>query len=320
MDNHLPWVEKYRPKNLAQVDGNSNIKRTLSNYGGISSMPHLLFYGPPGTGKTSTILAMAKQYYGTKFKSMVLELNASDDREINVVRGKINTFCQNSSILGCNDVKLVILDECDATTVEAQSALRRIIEKNTKYVRFCLCCNYVDKIIPSLKSRCTKFKFRPIDTESLKSTAMRIIENESINITKCGVDSILNISNGDARKVINILQSINLSSTDEISSDMVYKAIGIPNPIEIENILNILTTCGFKSSFDQILIIMNECGYSLADIVTYVTQMIMNDITKISIFKLENILSVFSDVEYNLSVGASDRIQLGFLVGAFHIH
>ena len=101
---------------------------------------------------------------------------------------------------------------------------------------------------------------------------------------------------------------------------MVYKAIGIPNPIEIENILNILTTCGFKSSFDQILIIMNECGYSLADIVTYVTQMIMNDITKISIFKLENILSVFSDVEYNLSVGASDRIQLGFLVGAFHIH
>ena len=143
MDNHLPWVEKYRPKNLAQVDGNSNIKRTLSNYGGISSMPHLLFYGPPGTGKTSTILAMAKQYYGTKFKSMVLELNASDDREINVVRGKINTFCQNYSILGCNDVKLVILDECDATTVEAQSALRRIIEKNTKYVRFCLCLSLI---------------------------------------------------------------------------------------------------------------------------------------------------------------------------------
>ena len=112
-----------------------------------------------------------------------------------------------------------------------------------------------------------------------------------------------------------------MSSIGEISSNAVYKAIGIPNPIEIENILNILTTCDFKSSFDKIFIIMTECGYSLVDIITYVTKMIMNDMTKISTtFNLENILSVFSDVEYNLSVGSSDKIQLGFLVSAFHMN
>jgi len=320
MNLSIPWVEKYRPDKLSGIDGNEYIKRSLGNYGGINSIPHLLFYGPPGTGKTSTILAMAKEYYGNNLKSMVLELNASDDREISVVRGVISTFCTNNSVMSSGIVKLVILDEADAMTVDAQSALRRVMEKNTRNIRFCICCNYINKISPALQSRCTKFRFKPLENDSLKNTAMRVIDNENVSITEEGICSIIDISCGDARKVINILQSLSLASSGKtISSEMVYKFMGIPNPKQIEYILGILLKCNFKESYDKIQKRIKDDGFSLVDIVRNLTNLVINDTSCIPDEKLGIILDEFSNIEYNLSAGGCENIQLGLLIGAFHL-
>jgi replication factor C subunit 3/5 len=150
---NLPWVEKYRPSALQELISHEDIIKTIRKFISEDKLPHLLFYGPPGTGKTSTILACAKEIYSTKeCNSMVLELNASDDRGINVVRGQILNFASTRTIFN-SGYKLVILDEADSMTNDAQNALRRIIEKFTENVRFCLICNYLSKIIPALQSR-----------------------------------------------------------------------------------------------------------------------------------------------------------------------
>ncbi len=151
---NLPWVEKYRPSALEELISHDDIIKTIRKFISEDKLPHLLFYGPPGTGKTSTILACAKEIYSPKeFNSMVLELNASDDRGINVVRGQILSFASTRTIFNKGVAKLIILDEADAMTNDAQNALRRIIEKFTDNVRFCLICNYLSKIIPAVQSR-----------------------------------------------------------------------------------------------------------------------------------------------------------------------
>ena len=321
--NSLPWVEKYRPKKLCEVEGNENIIRTLGNYGGISRIPNLLFYGPPGTGKTSTILAMAKEYYGNSFKSMTLELNASDERGIETVRETIKTFCNNSSFFSerKKDVKLIILDEADALTVDAQSALRRVIETSTKHVRFCICCNYVNKITPALQSRCTKLKFKGISKESLKKTAMIIIEKESMDIEETAVDAIIDISRGDARRVINLLQTLFMSYNRicKISEEKVYFCVAKPNPNEIDIMLRLLIKEDFQSSFNIINNMLKEKGYSLSEIVSLLCEKVLYE-SDICGKRLGILLDQFSNIEYNLSEGGSERLQLGALVGAFHLN
>ncbi|KAK9269953.1 hypothetical protein L1049_025526 [Liquidambar formosana] len=169
-----PWVEKYRPQSLADVAAHRDIVDTIDRLTSENRLPHLLLYGPPGTGKTSTILAVARKLYGAQFHNMILELNASDDRGIDVVRQQIQDFAstQSFSFGPKSSVKLVLLDEADAMTKDAQFALRRVIEKYTKNTRFALICNQVNKIIPALQSRCTRFRFAPLDaihvTERLK--------------------------------------------------------------------------------------------------------------------------------------------------------
>ena len=180
---NLPWVEKYRPAALQELISHEDIIKTIRRFISEEKLPHLLFYGPPGTGKTSTILACAKELYSAKeFNSMVLELNASDDRGINVVRGQILNFASTRTIFN-SGFKLVILDEADAMTQDAQNALRRIIEKFTDNVRFCLICNYLSKIIPALQSRCTRFRFGPLDPEQIMPRLVHVCEQESVDVT-----------------------------------------------------------------------------------------------------------------------------------------
>ena len=166
---NLPWVEKYRPSALQELISHEDIICTIRKFISEEKLPHLLFYGPPGTGKTSTILACAKELYSPKeFNSMVLELNASDDRGINVVRNQILSFASTRTIFN-SGYKLVILDEADAMTNDAQNALRRIIEKYTDNVRFCLICNYLTKIIPALQSRYVYFYFNALSHKIVES-------------------------------------------------------------------------------------------------------------------------------------------------------
>ena len=158
-DSNLPWVEKYRPKNLDDLISHTQIRETLNRFISQNNLPNLLFYGPPGTGKTSTMVACARKLYGSAASYMMIELNASDDRGINTIRNTVKTFAESHSPISCEiGFKLVILDEADAMTKDAQAALRRMMEKFSNTTRFCLICNYVSRIIAPITSRCAKFR------------------------------------------------------------------------------------------------------------------------------------------------------------------
>eukprot|EP00960_Hanusia_phi_P060842 764649-Hanusia_phi.AAC.1 len=210
-------------------------------------LPHLLLYGPPGTGKTSTVLALAKKVFGPKYKSMTLELNASDDRGIDVVKKEIKDFAGTRTIFGTG-FKMIILDEADNMTQTAQFALRRsthnsplnpvltemaqVIENYTANARFCLICNYVNKIIPALQSRCTRFRFSPLTSVDIQGSLERILSKENIKATPDALKAVEKIAGGDMRKCLNILQSASMASK-EITVEGVYECTGDPNPSDV---------------------------------------------------------------------------------------
>ncbi|KAL8999727.1 MAG: hypothetical protein Q9169_001544 [Polycauliona sp. 2 TL-2023] len=214
--NLQPWVEN-RPKTLNDVTAQDHTITVLQRTLQASNLPHMLFYGPPGTGKTSTILALAKELYGPEmFKSRVLELNASDERGISIVREKVKDFARmqlsNPPLHykdkhPCPPYKIVILDEADSMTQDAQSALRRTMETYSKITRFCLICNYVTRIIDPLASRCSKFRFKSLDQGNAKRRLEEIAELERVNLDHGVVDALIKCSEGDLRKAITFLQS-----------------------------------------------------------------------------------------------------------------
>ena len=183
---NAPWVEKYRPSSLEEIVSHEEIVRTLDTFVSQGRLPHLLFYGPPGTGKTSTILACARKLFKPReFASMVLELNASDDRGIGTVRGPVLSFAGTRAIFS-SGFKLVVLDEADAMTRDAQNALRRIMEKFTENVRFCLICNCLHRLVPAIQSRCTRFRFGPLDPQLMASYVRRVADSEGVDMPQSG--------------------------------------------------------------------------------------------------------------------------------------
>merc|ERR1712156_78957 len=198
---NVTWVEKYRPGALQDLISHDDIVKTIRKFISQDKLPHMLFYGPPGTGKTSTILACAKEIYSPQqFNSMVLELNASDDRGIGIVRGQILNFASTRTIFN-KGYKLIILDEADAMTNDAQNALRRIIEKFTDNVRFCMICNYLSKIIPAPQSRCTRFRFGPLQENQIVPRLEHVATTENVNVTEDGKKALIALSGGDMGKV-----------------------------------------------------------------------------------------------------------------------
>ncbi|KAL6872653.1 P-loop containing nucleoside triphosphate hydrolase protein [Trichoderma longibrachiatum] len=212
-----PWVEKYRPKSLDDITAQDHTVTVLQRTLQASNLPHMLFYGPPGTGKTSTILALAKELYGPEMiKSRVLELNASDERGISIVRQKVKDFARMQLTnppphykdkYPCPPFKIIILDEADSMTQDAQSALRRTMETYSKITRFCLICNYVTRIIDPLASRCSKFRFKSLDQGNAKKRLESIAEAEGVALEDGAVDTLIRCSEGDLRKAITYLQS-----------------------------------------------------------------------------------------------------------------
>lgn len=270
LDN-LPWVEKYRPKTLDEVVSHEDITSTskekpkahivhrylawfdffsiVETFIEAKRLPHLLFYGPPGTGKTTTILACARKLYGDKFKSMILELNASDDRGIDVVREQIKNFASTRNIYS-SGFKLIILDEADAMTNQAQSALRRVIEKYTKNVRFCIICNYVSKILPAIQSRCTRFRFAPLTMEQVDSRLQIIVDQEQVNLTEDGKKALLRLSKGDMRRALNILQACH-AAYDRVDEAAIYNCTGHPQPQDIERISKWMMAEEFTTAYSS---------------------------------------------------------------------
>ncbi|KAJ5549278.1 hypothetical protein N7513_006512 [Penicillium frequentans] len=215
-----PWVEKYRPKTLDDVAAQDHTTKVLQRTLQASNLPHMLFYGPPGTGKTSTILALAKSLFGPAlYRSRILELNASDERGINIVRVKIKNFAraQLSQPTGldaeyraqypCPPFKIIILDEADSMTQDAQSALRRTMEQYSRITRFCLVCNYVTRIIEPLASRCSKFRFKSLDNSAAGVRIENIAKAEGLNLQDGVIDTLIRCGEGDLRRAITYLQS-----------------------------------------------------------------------------------------------------------------
>lgn len=249
---NLPWVEKYRPQTLNDLISHQDILSTIQKFISEDRLPHLLLYGPPGTGKTSTILACAKQLYKDKeFGSMVLELNASDDRGIDIVRGPILSFASTRTIFK-KGFKLVILDEADAMTQDAQNALRRVIEKFTENTRFCLICNYLSKIIPALQSRCTRFRFGPLTPELMVPRLEHVIKEEKVDVSEDGMKALVTLSSGDMRRALNILQSTNMAF-GEVTEETVYTCTGHPLKSDIANILDWMLNQDFTTAYRSIL-------------------------------------------------------------------
>ncbi len=309
----LPWVEKYRPNKLDNVISHDHIVNTINKLIDSNKLPHMIYYGPPGSGKTTTILACAKKIYDTNFNTMVLELNGSDDRGINVVREQIKEFAGSKQLFN-SGVKLVILDEADSMTYDAQFALRRVIENYTYNTRFCLICNYITKIIPALQSRCTIFRFSPIKKKFILNKLKDIVEIENVKITDDAIDAISTISEGDMRKAYNILQSVHMSFKN-IEEDNVYDCIGDPIPSDIHNILNALITYDYVESYKYINKIKLKKGLALIDIIKYISFKITD--LQLNVKQYIDLIKNLAMIESNLTNSTTDNIQLCSLVGAF---
>ncbi|TVY53019.1 Replication factor C subunit 3, partial [Lachnellula cervina] len=341
-EDSLPWVEKYRPDTLEDVSGHQDILATINKFVDTNRLPHLLLYGPPGTGKTSTVLALARRIYGAKnMRQMVLELNASDDRGIDVVREQIKTFASTKQIFTMNPTgsaaasiatyKLIILDEADAMTSTAQMALRRIMEKYTANTRFCVIANYTHKLSPALLSRCTRFRFSPLKEKDIRVLVDKVITEENVNISPDATDSLVKLSKGDMRRALNVLQACHASSTplhikgtpktaekdivrDLITETTIYECIASPHPEDITKILNtLLKTSDVTCCLQTINSLKATQGLALADIITSLSE----ELTKLDVPPAVMItwLDGLAEVEYRLSGGGGEVVQTGAVVG-----
>jgi replication factor C small subunit len=307
------WIEKYRPKNLDDVAGQNEIVERLKAYVKIKNVPHLLFAGPAGTGKTTSALALAKELYGINWKRNFNELNASDERGINIIRGKIKDFARTAP-LGKADFKIIFLDEADSLTNDAQSALRRTIEKYTHICRFILSVNYSSKVIEPIQSRCTVFRFSPIKPDDIKKYLLKIAQNEKLQITQDGLDTVIFISRGDMRKAINVLQ-VGASVSDNITAELIYETTATAKPDDIKNLLNTALSGKFMVARNQLYDLLIKYGLSGEDIVKQIHQSIF-DLTIPEDSKV-HLIEKTGETEFRLIQGSNAHIQLETLLAYF---
>lgn len=310
----LPWVERYRPKSINEIISHAQNIETIKKLLIGCSLPHLLFHGSSGTGKTSTIMALAKEIYGNNVRLMVMKLDASDDRGINSVREDIKGFAEKSNMFQ-KGVRLIILDEADSMTFDAQFALRRIIEKYSATIRFCLICNYENKIIPAIRSRCANFRFSNIDNIHICNKLNQIIKSENLKHEPDVTNTIATLAKGDLRKAINLLQSISMQ-TDYITKELCYETAGIPSTSEVKDILGTLTNNkkSFDASYKIIAKIIKTQGYSLSIVLKEIILELLSD--KLS-EKMPQIISDLSDLENMVTKSTFGDIYITSLVGIF---
>ncbi|KAG5946124.1 hypothetical protein E4U59_004447 [Claviceps monticola] len=335
-----PWVEKYRPKSLDDVAAQDHTVTVLQRTLQASNLPHMLFYGPPGTGKTSTVLALAKELFGPEMiKTRVLELNASDERGISIVREKVKNFARmqlTNPTPGCKlkypcpPFKIIILDEADSMTQDAQSALRRTMETYSKITRFCLICNYVTRIIDPLASRCSKFRFKSLDQGNAKKRLEVIAAAEGVSLEDGALDALIRCSEGDLRKAITFLQSAARlvgacapARDDDGDEDMdvdskpvtvkiVEDIAGVIPDQTLTRLAEALRPRGSGQTYLSVSKIVEDLvadGWSATQVVSQLYQNLTTDET-ISDLHKSKIVLVFSEIDKRLVDGADEHLSI----------
>ncbi len=307
------WTEKYRPQTFEQVKGQKGIVSRIKAFVKQKNMPHLLFSGPAGVGKTTLALVIAKQLFGDDWKYNFLELNASDERGIDIIRNKVKDFARTKAV-GNVPFKIIYLDECDALTKEAQQALRRTMENYTNTCRFILSCNYSSKIIDPIQSRCAVFRFKNLNKEDVFEIVDIISKNESLHLDQKAKEAIYLISEGDVRRAENLLQS-SAALSNKITEDVVFSLASIARPKEIKDVLVLTVKGNFSDAKNKLLNTMLSYGLSAIDIIKQIQKEIW-DLDIEADNKLE-MIKACGDIEFRLVEGSDEYIQLEALLAKF---
>lgn len=327
MDSTLPWVEKYRPKHLSDVLGHDEITQSIQRMISNNNLQHMIFFGPPGTGKTSTISAAANELYGNLRPVMVMEKNVSVDRGIVVIRKQILKFISTSTSLR-NKIdgkhkeetkylcKLIILDEADAMTVDAQDALRSIMEDYIDNARFVLICNQIAKLREAIQSRCMKLRFAPINHKNMIKKIKEVCKIENISISDDGIETLMKKSNGDMRIVLNNLQSIPKLKKCVLTEPVINEYLNHPTNDDIKHIYDIINNHKLQQAVYQLKTIVRKHGFALQDIISAVHELLMNDM-QIDLKKKYKIIEQLAQVEIYLSGNTNEKIQLVAMVSCF---
>jgi replication factor C small subunit len=303
---HQVWIEKYRPQTFDEIQGQDPIVDKVKAFVRLKNLPHLLFAGPAGVGKSTLALVTAKQLFRETWQRNFIELNASDERGIDVVRNKIKDFARTKS-LGNVPFKIIFLDECDSLTKEAQQALRRTMENYTSSTRFILSCNYISKLLDPIQSRCVVFKFKPLQKEHLMRLVESISIKEGITLDADAKDALCEISNGDCRRLENILQSC-ASVSKNIGADLVFSLAAVAKPKEIGEILALGLDGQFLASRKKLLDTMLSYGLSGTDVIKQIQKCVWD--TDIPERTKVKIVDKVGEIEFRLVEGSDEFVQL----------
>jgi replication factor C small subunit len=300
------WVEKYRPKKLSEIVGHGEIVSRLQSFVEKKSLPHLLFAGPPGSGKTTAALCIARELFGEGWRQNFLELNASDERGIDTIRTKVKDYARTRPI-GDVPYKLILLDESDALTSDAQHALRRTMEVYTHTCRFILDCNYSSRIIEPIQSRCAIFRFRKLNEENIGHYLKRIARAEKLTLAPDGIKAIAYVSEGDMRRATNIMQSAS-TLRRKVDEKAVYEVSAVARPEEVRQMLELALDGRFEEARNKLYNLLINQGLAGEDILDQIHREIFN--LKIPEPVKVKLIDKVGEFDYRLTEGASERIQL----------
>ena len=305
------WVEKYRPERLEDIVGHPSITDRLESYVARDDLPHLLFAGPAGTGKTASAVAIAKELYGDDWRENFLELNASDERGIDVVRDRIKSFARTS--FGGYDYRVIFLDEADALTDDAQSALRRTMEQFSDNTRFVLSCNYSSKIIDPIQSRCAVFRFSPIADDAVGEHLRGVAAQEDLEYTDDGIDALVYAADGDMRRAINALQAASATG-DVVDEETVFAITATARPEEIEDMVTEALDGDFTAARSTLDDLISKRGLAGGDIIDQVHRSVWDfDVNEEAAVRL---LDRLGEADYRIAEGANESVQLEALLAS----
>jgi len=307
------WTEKYRPKQFSEVKGQKDIVSKVKAFVKQENMPHVMFSGPAGVGKTTLSLVIARQLFGDGWRNNFLELNASDERGIDIIRHKVKDFARTRAI-GNVPFKIIYLDECDALTREAQQALRRTMENYTQTCRFILSCNYSSKIIDPIQSRCSVFRFKPLEKKDIFEIIDKIAKEENLVIDEKAKEAIFEVSNGDCRRAENILQAT-AAVSDKINDEAIFSMASVAKPKEIKQILELAMQNKFIAAREKLLDTMLNYGLSGIDIIKQIQREVWS--LDIDGRKKVELVDKCGEIEFRMTEGSDEYLQLEALLANF---